>query len=74
MYLNLMGLKEFNRISDAKMADLIHVSRQTYRLKVAEGRLNDDEIETFARFFGVSREYVRTKIADVPKYQEAVNG
>ena len=74
MYPNLMGQKEYNRVSDAKMADLIHVSRQTYRLKVAEGRLSDDELETFARYFGVSREYIRTKITDIPKYQEAVNG
>ena len=58
MYPNLLGQKALHKLSDADMANIISVSRNTFRQKCESGRFTPAECKTFCNHFGKSFSYL----------------
>lgn len=58
MYANLLGQKLFHHLTDADMAKIIGVSRNTYSQKIRSGRFTPKECKNFCRYFGKSFEFL----------------
>lgn len=51
MYPNLLGQKAYHHLSDADMAAIIGVSRNSYQQKIRSGRFTPDECKAFCDRF-----------------------
>ena len=69
MYPNLLGQKELHKLSNARMASIIGISRNAYDQKIASGRFTIDECDTYARFFNKSVAYLFASDDTLPKYE-----
>lgn len=51
MFANLLGQKEYYRLTDRDMATIIGVSRASYESKIKSGRFTPSECAAFVKFF-----------------------
>ena len=58
MFPNLLGQKAFHHMSDADMATVIGVSRNTYQQIIKSGRFTPEECKSFCAFFEKKFEYL----------------
>lgn len=58
MYPNLLGQKAMHKLTDADMAEIIGISRNSYQQKVRSGRFTPQECKAFCKFFGKSFAYL----------------
>lgn len=58
MFANLLGQKEYYRLTDTDMANIIGVSRTSYESKIKTGRFTPSECAAFIKFFGKPFEFL----------------
>ena len=58
MFPNLLGQKALHKLTDADMANIIGVSRNTYQQKQKSGRFTPEECRILCRYFGKRFDYL----------------
>lgn len=58
MFANLLGQKAVRHLSDADMAHIIGVSRNTYMTKVRTGKFTPEECKTLCEYFNKPFDYL----------------
>ena len=64
MFPNLMGMKEYYKLSSEEMAEIIGVSRQTYENKMQTGKFTPSECKAFCKRFGKSFDFLFATIEE----------
>lgn len=58
MYPNLLGQKAVRHMTNADMANIIHISRTAYESKIKTGRFTPAECHAYCNHFGKDFEYL----------------
>ena len=58
MYPNLLGQKALHRLTDADMAKIIGISRNSYQQKMKSGRFTPAECRAYCQYFQKSFAYL----------------
>lgn len=58
MFPNLMGMKEYYKLSSEEMGSIIGVSRQTYENKMQTGKFTPSECKAYCRRFNKTFDFL----------------
>lgn len=67
MFPNLMGMKEYYKLSSEEMGSIIGVSRQTYENKMQTGKFTPSECKAYCKRFGKSFDFLFATIEEAEK-------